>query len=109
MIVVIFKKEEELFEWNTGIKFTLYQKIRFNIMRFIELFKVACHRPNMIKAILSTRCPCCGRWFSFPTIQGQRTMYQDRYSNYFCGCKYCHEENNRYWDDMWEDYYRSRL
>ena len=97
----VSKKEEDLFEWSTSTKFTRYPKLYFNITRFIELFRVACHRPYMIKAILSTRCPQCGRWLSFPTIQGQRTMYQNRYANYFCGCKYCHEENDRYWDDMW--------
>lgn len=52
-------------------------------MRLVELFKVACHRPYMIKSILSTRCPHCDRWFSFPTISQQRTQYQDEYANYF--------------------------
>ena len=55
------------------------------------------------------RCPHGGRWFSFPTISQQRTEYQDKYSNYFCGCKYCREENASYWNDMWEEYYSSRL
>ena len=63
----------------------------------------------MIKAILINRCPECGRWFSLPVIESQRTMYQDKYSNYFCGCKECREENNRYWDEMWEDYYKNIL
>lgn len=106
---IMIKTVEEFITKNYNIKFTWYQKVELNIIRFIELFNVACHRPYMIKAILSTRCPQCGRWLSFPTIQGQRTMYQDRYANYFCGCKYCHEENDRYWNDMWEDYYSSRL
>ena len=87
----------------------LVSKSRIYDYEIIELFNVVCHKPYMIKAILSTRCPQCGRWFSFPTIQRQRTMYQDRYANYFCGCKYCHEKNDRYWDDVWEDYYSSRL
>ena len=105
----MIKTVKEFITKNYNIKFTWYQKGELNIIRFIELFKVACHRPYMIKAILSTRCPHCGRWFSFPIIRGQRTMYQNRYANYFCGCKYCHEENDRYWDEMWEDYYSSRL
>lgn len=105
----MLKNIEELFEWNTGMKFTWYQKVELKIMRFIELLKVALHRPYMIKAIFSTRCPRCGKWFSFPTIKEQGTMYQDKYANYFCGCKYCHEENDRYWDAMWEDYYSGRF
>lgn len=103
------KKEEDFLEENFNISFTWYQIIGIKIMRFIELFKVACHRPYMIKSILSTRCPHCGRWFSFPIISQQRTEYQDKYANYFCGCKYCREENSNYWNDMWEEYYSSRL
>lgn len=103
------KKEENFLEENFNISFTWYQIIEIKVMRLIELFKVACHRPYMIKSILSTRCPHCGRLFSFPTISQQRTEYQDKYSNYFCGCKYCRKENASYWNDMWEDYYSSRL
>ena len=78
-------------------------------MRIIELFKVAFYKPYMLRAILTARCPQCRRWFSFPIIRRQRTMYQDDYSNFFCGCKCCQEENDRYWDGMWEDYYSGRL
>lgn len=77
--------------------------------KLFEKIKVAFNRPYMIKAILTTRCPRCRRLFSFPTIEHQNTKYQDKYSNYFCGCKECVEENDRYWDEMWEDYYKSIL
>ncbi len=102
------KNEEDFLEECRTIKLTWYQELCFRIREFIKLVKVAVHRPYMIKAILTTRCPYCERWLSFPTIQRQRTMYQDDYRNYFCGCKHCHEKNDAYWDDIWEDYYGSR-
>ena len=40
----------------------------YRIKRFFKLFKVALHKPYMLKAILTTRCPQCGRWLSFPKI-----------------------------------------
>ena len=103
------KKEEDFLEEYTAIKFTWYQKMYFRIRRFFRLVKVAFHKPYMLKAILTTRCPQCGRWFSFPKIVEQNTRYHDEYSNYFCGCRYCEEENDRYWEDMWDDYYSKLL
>ena len=103
------KNEEEFIEKYYDVKFTWYQKMCCGILRFITKVKVAFHRPYMIKAILTGRCPQCGKWFSFPTIQSQRTMYQDWYSNYFCGCKECQLENDGYWDDRWDEYYSGRF
>ena len=81
----------------------------YKYKRFFKLCHVAFHKPYMLKATLTMRCPMCKRWFSFPKITEQNTRYENNYSNYFCGCKDCEEENDRYWDDMWKDYYSSLL
>lgn len=96
-------------EKDFDIKITWYQKLHMRIIYKLYCLDTAIHRPYMIKAILTTRCPHCGRWFSFPKIEPQRTLYQDKYDNYFCGCKECQEENVTMWDSMWEDYYSSIL
>lgn len=103
------KNEVDFIEEYTAIKFTWYQRLYLKIRRLFILVKVAFHRPYMIKAILTTRCPQCGRYFSFPKIREQNTRYHDKYSNYFCGCKDCEEENDKYWKDMWSSYWSSVL
>lgn len=92
-----------------SIKVTWFNKLCFRVRRFIKLIKVAFHFPYMIKAVLTTKCPHCGHWLSFPIIREQNTRYQNDFSNYFCGCKYCREINDENWESIWEDYYRSVL
>ena len=76
------ENELDFIEEYTPIKRTWYQRIyfaiNFEIQRFFRLFKVALHRPYMLKAILTGRCPQCGRYFSFPKIteQNTRTRYR---------------------------------
>jgi hypothetical protein len=89
------------------IRLKAHQKLVLRMMFCKEIINVALHRPYMIKAIMTTKCPACGRWFTFPKIVSQRTAYHDEYSNYFCGCKECVKENDVYWKERWEEYYSS--
>lgn len=54
-------------------------------------------------------CPSCGKWLRTVRTCRQNTSYADDEKNFFTGCKPCEEENDRYWDEMWADYYRSCL
>lgn len=56
-------------------------------------------------------CPCHRRhWLIYPKTFRMRTMYQEEASNYITCCKEFYEsEIASYWDEMWEDYYASRL
>lgn len=103
------ENELDFIEEYMPIKFTWHQRLYLKIKRIFRLLNVAFHRPYMVKAILTGRCPHCGRYFSFPKITEQNTRYHDEYSNYFCGCKDCEEENDMYWEDMWRDYWSSVL
>ena len=55
-------------------------------------------------------CPWCKRWFQWPiTTERRHTQYFDPKSNYLTACMQCHEEDNAYYDELWKDYYASRL
>lgn len=55
-------------------------------------------------------CPCCDRYFKWPvTTERRRTQYNDPKSNYMTACSECHEEDDTYYDELWKDYYASRL
>ena len=77
--------------------------------RFFEMFKVVVHKSYMLKAVLTSKCPQGGQKFSFPTIREQMTCYDNKYDNFFCGCKECQKKNEQFWDEMWEEYYSSYL
>lgn len=51
-------------------------------------------------------CPRCSRFTS--TIERRRhsTMYEDEESNYSKLCQDCFDEEEEYWQERWEDYYR---
>lgn len=86
-------------------KITRWQLLLFHIKIIKGKMRAAIHRPFMIKAILTTRCPQCGHLFRFPRIYRQNTAYVNEDDNYFCGCKVCQKENERYWDEMWKQIY----
>jgi len=65
--------------------------------------RIVSHRHNMLKYILTTRCPHCGKFFKFPNISAQGTIYPDEFDNYTLCCKTCKIEEDAYWDAMWED------
>ncbi|MHC4699805.1 MAG: hypothetical protein ACYTFQ_04445 [Planctomycetota bacterium] len=52
------------------------------------------------------RCPHCRRWRWDVTTQWQNTRYVNPKMNLFKGCWDCQDENEVYWEDMWDDYYR---
>lgn len=47
-------------------------------------------------------CPACGRWFNRIETYRQHTNYVDDELNFFTGCKLCSEENDLYWEAMWD-------
>ena len=47
-------------------------------------------------------------WFMYPKKFRINTTYENDNLNYMVGCKFCKEENDSYWNSMWEDYYSSR-
>lgn len=51
-------------------------------------------------------CRCDGGWAYFAAIN---TAYHDEMSNYMFGCKNCHAETNEYYDELWAEYWSSRL
>lgn len=55
-------------------------------------------------------CVTCRRfpYFKYPKTRRQHTAYVDDKMNFFTGCIKCHEVNDRYWEDMWEEYNLSR-
>lgn len=56
-------------------------------------------------------CPygkkCC--LFKYPKTVHLNTMYANEKDNYFTGCDIAIEEINKYYDELWDDYYNSRL
>lgn len=53
-------------------------------------------------------CPQCGRWFRWPVKTKRRhTQYCEESSNWLTACKECHEEDDAYFDDLWNQYYSS--
>lgn len=67
------------------------------------------HMPNMLKWILTTRCPSCGKYLRFPKIRLQNTAYEREWSNYDLSCIDCYQEYEEYWAERWNDYYSSCL
>lgn len=50
-----------------------------------------------------------GCLFKYPKTVRLNTMYADEKSNYFTGCDVMIEEINKHYDELWDDYYYSRL
>lgn len=50
-------------------------------------------------------CPHCNG-FSFSIRKRHRgTAYTDSHRNYIILCANCHEEELKYWEEQWKDYY----
>lgn len=62
----------------------------------------------MLNANRLCTCPNCGRFAAVFTAR-QRTMYENDASNFFTGCSVCHEENIRYLNEKWAEYYSGLL
>ena len=53
-------------------------------------------------------CPCCERYFKYLVKTERRhTQYCEEASNWLTACKECHEEDDAYFDDLWNQYYSS--
>jgi hypothetical protein len=53
-------------------------------------------------------CPMHG-WFLYPKRYRMNTAYVNEESNYAIGCKYCQQESYEYYQELWDDYWGSRL
>lgn len=51
------------------------------------------------------KCGCCGRSREDIKRQRMNCQYHDEESNWITCCQDCFEEIQRYWDDMWREYY----
>lgn len=53
-------------------------------------------------------CPWCERWFRWSVKTERRhTQYCEESSNWLTACKECREEDDAYYDDLWDQYYSS--
>jgi len=62
---------------------------------------------NFFKQIFGY-CPLHG-WFLYPKRYRMNTAYVDDKNNYSIGCKFCQQESYEYYQELWNDYYGSRL
>lgn len=53
-------------------------------------------------------CPNHG-WFLYPKRYRMNSAYLDDKLNYSIGCKYCQQESYEYYQELWADYWNSRL
>lgn len=53
-------------------------------------------------------CPNHG-WFHYAKRYRMNTAYINEEANYSYGCKECQKECFEYYDELWKDYYGSRL
>ena len=54
-------------------------------------------------------CVCCDRYFKYPKRRRINTAYEDDSMNYTRQCKECYDATIAYYEEMWADYYASRL
>lgn len=53
-------------------------------------------------------CPCCERYFRWPVKTRRRaTQYVNEADNWLTACNSCQEEDDVYFNDLWEQYYGS--
>ena len=53
-------------------------------------------------------CPCCERWFRYSVKTKRRaSAYCEEAKNWLTACKECHEEDDAYFADLWDQYYSS--
>ena len=62
---------------------------------------------SLIKKLLGF-CPCCERYFRYSiTTQRRNTAYVEEADNWLTSCKECHNEDDAYFADLWDQYYES--
>ena len=54
------------------------------------------------------KCERCGALDNVVTYR-QRTMYENGKDNMVTLCEPCRQENDEYWDEKWDEYYRGCL
>ena len=53
-------------------------------------------------------CPCCERWFKYSVKTKRRaSAYCEEAENWLTACKKCHNEDDAYFADLWDQYYSS--
>lgn len=62
---------------------------------------------NIFKYILGY-CNCCGKYFKYPKLYRENTMYNDEEMNWHRECKSCFNKHENYWDECWKEYYSGR-
>ena len=60
-----------------------------------------------MELILDIRCPRCGG--PSPSNQRLNTMYENEESNWMYACDECYQEIYDHYEELWADYYSSRL
>jgi len=84
----------------------------------VELIKIWDElMPEMITEIkystytsaLNKKCQICSEIKSDVTIKHQNTAYTDGWKNYLSICDDCQEDQDKQWQELWDDYYSSRL
>jgi hypothetical protein len=70
----------------------IHRFVRWSIFRFIPL-----------------RCPCCGKWGTFATVEKRRTLtrYVDDHRNFLTSCPECLEHHDEIMRQQWAEYYSS--
>lgn len=54
-------------------------------------------------------CPCCEREMSDVEKRHRNTAYQNEESNWLESCGECFEQDYEFFQELWDDYYGSRL
>ena len=54
-----------------------------------------------------TICPCCQKKRPLVEKRRTRTAYVDDDRNFIISCWGCYKENDEYWKERWDEYYRS--
>ena len=88
----LIKNNREHFEWAKKYK--------------VAAKKYEAHR-NIFKKLFGY-CPCCNRFLRYPvTTERRNTAYVEEASNWLTACDECHNEDEAYFADLWEQYYGS--
>lgn len=62
---------------------------------------------NIFKIIFGY-CPCCESYFRYGIkTQRRNTAYVEEAKNWLTACRVCHEEDEAYFADLWDQYYSS--
>lgn len=67
-------------------------------------------QPRTIFQIIFGYCPCCERYFrACVKTQRRASAYCEESDNWLTACKVCHEQDDAYFDDLWDQFYSGLL